>query len=278
MALKTILVHVNGGKRGSETLNLACSLAERFDAQVAAIFAAHTPVSSASAFDPAAAAILKYGIESETMLKEEAGAQVAAAEALHGITIEWCETRLKHSLWSNLIWYARHADLLVMAQEDPDLALRIGPSTASDIITGAGRPVLMVPYEGSVRGCGEKVLLAWSGSRESARAAADALPILLTAREVKVLSIMPDGDADWTDPPGADIGLWLARQGVHVTLHQRKPRERGVVEQLLASATEWDSDLIVMGAFGRSRVHELVIRGVTRTVLRRMTIPVLMSH
>jgi nucleotide-binding universal stress UspA family protein len=235
-------------------------------------------VSTASAVDPAAVAILKYGIESEALLKEEAGAQVAAAEALHDITIEWCETRLKQSVWSNLIWYARHADLLVMTQEDPGTAPGIGPSITSDTVTATGRPVLLAPCEGTVRGCGEKVLLAWSGSRESARAAADALPMLMTAREVKVLSIMPDGDTDWNDPPGADIGLWLVRQGVHVTLHQRKPRDRSVAEQLLASATDWDSDLIVMGAYGRSRVHELVLKGVTRTVLRRMTTPVLMSH
>ncbi|MEQ1518494.1 MAG: universal stress protein, partial [Usitatibacteraceae bacterium] len=216
--------------------------------------------------------------ESEVALKEEAGAQVATAEAVHGITIEWCKTRLKQSVWGNLTWYARHADLLVMTQDDPELALGIGPSIPSEIIMGAGRPVLLVPFAGSFADCGQRALLAWSGSRESTRAAADALPFLTTAREVKVLSLMSDTSTDWSDPPGADVGLWLARQGVHVTLHQRKSREHAVGDQLLSAAQEWGADLIVMGAYGHSRVYEMVLGGVTRAMLRRMTVPVLMSH
>jgi nucleotide-binding universal stress UspA family protein len=80
------------------------------------------------------------------------------------------------------------------------------------------------------------------------------------------------------DVPGADIGLYLSRHGVKVTVSQFQADDVDVGNQLLSRAADLDSDLIVMGAYGHSRMSELILGGVTRTLLESMTVPVLMSH
>jgi nucleotide-binding universal stress UspA family protein len=80
------------------------------------------------------------------------------------------------------------------------------------------------------------------------------------------------------DVPGADIGLFLARHGIKVTVSQQTADDVDVGNQLLSRAADLDADLIVMGGYGHSRLKELVLGGVTRTLLESMTVPVLMSH
>jgi nucleotide-binding universal stress UspA family protein len=146
------------------------------------------------------------------------------------------------------------------------------------VVMGAGRPVLLIPYAGTFERCGESVLISWNASREAARAVADALPLLKRAREVNIVSFNPAEGGDWGEIPGADIGLWLARHDVRVTVHQCRSKEIDIGNQLLSRAADFGSDLIVMGAYGHSRAYELMLGGVTRTLLRSMTVPVLMSH
>ncbi len=276
MSYQTILVRLDGRTRGAETLKIACRMARDFDAHLAAVFASQLPLLAASAVDPAAVAVLDYQAEAELTLQNQARAQVTAAEAASGLAIEW--RMVTFNINNNVALHARHADLLIMNQEDPDLVWGIGPSIPASVIMGAGRPVLLLPYIGTFDTCGDSVLIAWNASRESARAIADALPFLTRAREVNVVSFNPGNDSDWGEIPGADIGLWLARHGVRATVHERRSGDVDVGNQMLSLATDLGSDLIVMGAYGHSRAYEMVLGGMTRTILRSMTIPVLMSH
>jgi nucleotide-binding universal stress UspA family protein len=121
--------------------------------------------------------------------------------------------------------------------------------------------------------------VAWNAGREAARAVTDALPLLTRADAVHVVAFNPDkGGADHGDTPGADIGLYLARHGVKVSVAQQQNEELAVGEQILSRAADLSVDLIVMGAYGHSRVRELMLGGATRTLLDSMTVPVLMSH
>jgi nucleotide-binding universal stress UspA family protein len=92
------------------------------------------------------------------------------------------------------------------------------------------------------------------------------------------VSFNPDGDSKWGEIAGADIGLWLARHDVRVTVHERRLPDIDVGNQLLSLAADFGTDLVVMGAYGHSRTYEMVLGGVTRTILASMTVPVLMSH
>ena len=121
------------------------------------------------------------------------------------------------------------------------------------------------------------MLVAWSASREAARALTDALPLLKRAENVEVVAFQPH-KADHGEQPGADIGLFLARHGVKVTASEQHGGEVDVGAQILSRAADLDVDLIVMGAYGHSRIRELVLGGATRTLLESMTAPTLMSH
>ena len=116
-------------------------------------------------------------------------------------------------------------------------------------------------------------------SRESARAANDALPILAGAEKVRVLAIDPkDGVGGHGDVPGADIALHLARHGVAAEASHTISTGIGHGETLLSYAADIGADLIVAGGYGHSRARETVFGGVTRTLLRSMTVPVFLSH
>jgi nucleotide-binding universal stress UspA family protein len=275
MPYKTILVHVDGRARSAQTLQVACDLATQCDAHLAAIYALEQHL-YVPAMDAGAAAVMKAQLELDARLEAKARDMVGVAEQKSGRSIEW--RAVSGDAVNMVMLHARHADLLVMTQEDPAQKLALDPIVAASVVVGVGRPVLMVPYAGTFKSCGQSPLIAWSGTRESARAVADALPLLRLARTVNVVSFNPKSDSTWGEIPGADIATWLARHGVRVTVRQQKSEEVDVGNQILSLASDLGSDLIVMGAYGHSRTFEFVLGGVTKTLFTSMTVPVLMSH
>jgi nucleotide-binding universal stress UspA family protein len=174
---------------------------------------------------------------------------------------------------------ARYADLVVVGQEDSDDPASGRGDLPEVTAFATGRPVLVVPKIGAPSTVGKTVMLCWNASRESARAAADALPFLQAAQKVIVLIVDPDVSADGHGPePGADVALWLARHGVQVTVQRDVAADAEIGEVILSRAADHDVDLIVMGIYGHSRLREMVLGGVSRTLLSSMTVPVLMSH
>jgi nucleotide-binding universal stress UspA family protein len=144
----------------------------------------------------------------------------------------------------------------------------------------SGRPVLIVPRAGALEQIGERVVVAWNNSRESARAVFDALPILQKAAAVTVLSVEESAKPEVTSTiAGAEIGAALARHGVKVEVQQVKPGARGDAGvELLAQVAAHRADLLVMGCFGRSRLREFILGGASRHVLQNTAVPVLMAH
>jgi len=177
------------------------------------------------------------------------------------------------------VQHARHSDLVILGQQDPIDFLPLGQHFAADIVMGCGRPAIIIPFIGVPPVLGQRILVAWDGGREAARAVNDALPILERAHTVTVLSVNPDlaGDGGRRDP-GADISLHLARHGVKVTAARTIAPEISVGDAILADLAENSIDLLVMGAYGHSRLREWVIGGVTRHILTYMTAAVFMSH
>lgn len=181
---------------------------------------------------------------------------------------------------------ARYADLVVIGQYDPDQSAR---SVMSDfpahVLLHSGRPVLLLPHApGTARGApvhaAQNVLVSWNASKEASRAVSAALPLLRRAARVHVTVFDPQQNAhDHGAAPGADIVEYLARHGVasHLTVQQGAKR-RDAGEALLAQAGDVAADLLVMGAYGHSRLRETILGGATHTVLQKMTLPVLMAH
>jgi nucleotide-binding universal stress UspA family protein len=186
--------------------------------------------------------------------------------------VEWRD--VEGSLLEAMRRQARYPDLIVVGQgreaaDDPR-------GLPEDLVLTAGRPVLVVPRYNAFPTIGERVVVAWNGSREAARAVNDALPLLEHAQTVTVLSIDPE-DAD-RRTPSADITLHLVRHGVQAVAAQTRGANRAVGEVLLSYATDLGADLLVAGAYGHTRLREMVLGGMTRHLLQTMAIPVFMSH
>jgi nucleotide-binding universal stress UspA family protein len=144
------------------------------------------------------------------------------------------------------------------------------------VMLNVPRPVLMVPYTGEYTRIDGNVLIAWNGSMEAARAVGHALPLLRQAARVVVAHFDAGEQAELAAQP-PELLAWLARHDVVAELReQRTGNDTGAA--LLSLAAEQQSNLIVMGGYGHTRFRELMLGGMTRTMLEKMTRPVLMSH
>jgi nucleotide-binding universal stress UspA family protein len=195
-----------------------------------------------------------------------------------GFTAEW--RAREGDAGEVALLHARYADLAIVGQADPDSD---GLGSTEDlpvrVVMGAGRPVLVVPYAGKFATVGRRVLVAWNAGREATRAVNDALPLLEGASRVTVLAVNPRGGIHGHgELPGADIALHLARHGVRAEASALTSDDVEIGALLLSQAADLDADLIVMGAYGHSRLRELMLGGATREILRSMTVPVLLSH
>jgi nucleotide-binding universal stress UspA family protein len=143
----------------------------------------------------------------------------------------------------------------------------------------AGRPVLLVPYASSVTSPGAHVMVGWDGSREATRAVHDAMPFMRAAKATTVVTVNGARGEPRPRIPGADIATLIARHGVNVEVKDiEASSDASIGDALLSQASAIGADLLVMGAYGHARWQELVMGGATRTILKSMTVPVLMSH
>ena len=148
----------------------------------------------------------------------------------------------------------------------------------ADIAKSSGRPVLVVPYAGSFASVGRRALVSWDAGTSATRALTASIPLLRRAEIVEVAVFNADPQTDvHGEQPGADIALYLARHGLKVDVIRQKTQV-DIGNALLSLATDLGSDLVVMGGYGHSRFREILLGGVTRTVLESMTVPVLMAH
>ena len=164
-----------------------------------------------------------------------------------------------------------------------EIVVHVGPDDANSlsgmadsVVLGAGGPVLVWPYAGPFSANAETIMLAWNSTREAKRALSDALPIMQQASRVIVLGI---DTGDGKHIPGADVSAYLARHGVSAEArHTISSSDLGASDALLSEISDLGAGLLVMGGYGHHRMREVLLGGVTRDILRQMTVPVVMSH
>jgi nucleotide-binding universal stress UspA family protein len=288
MGFKDILVALDSAPAARGRIELAAALAERFGAHLIGLHAAlgaeaprrrgYFDYFDHSLLDPLYREY-REKIEAEA---ERARALFEEIASRHGVSAEWRTASGYPSEITAL--NGRYVDLIVLGQLDPDdpQAMLFRP-LPEEVALGVGRPILVVPYAGSWKEIGRRVLVGWDASREATRAVNDAMPLLAGAQTVTILAVDPAGSpvdhgAGHGEVPGADIALHLARHGVAATTEATVSAGIGAGNALLSRASDLEADLLVMGAYGHSRVRELLLGGATRTVLESMTLPVLMAH
>ena len=280
MSYKTILMHCNDRRRIETLLAPTVRLAEKFQAHLIGLSVV-PPVSVVGGGVPGAPPIT---IDAHCQLyREDNPAMRSAFEAAvqgRSFAAQWIdEDAGAFSVADYALPHAHAADLVVASQTDPDWALTDWLDIPDRLAMESGRPVLIVPNAGIREEMGEKVLVAWNGSREATRAVFDALPILRRAGSVKIVAINPETERDGPEEvPAAGIAAALARHGVKSeAMTVNRPRE-AVGKVLVDCARDGDTDLVVMGCYGHTRFRELIFGGASRHLLSHMPVPVLMSH
>ncbi len=280
MSYKTILVYLSDDRSAERVLSAAIALASKNDAHLIGLHVAPVfHVYSTVAID-LTAEILEA--QSNAVKQESVGLKKIFDKMTENnvIKAEWRSIQVNSSLVSEaVVNHARCADVIVVAQPDPDHDDVNATRILEQLLIDSGRPVLLVPYVGIKGEFGKNITIAWNASRESARASAAALPLLKRADKVSVLWVNPKNEpGDPMDVPGSEIATNLARQGVNVETDYSTTKMPEVGDEILSRIADNGSDLLVMGSYGHSRLREFVFGGASRHMLEHMTVPVLMVH
>lgn len=192
---------------------------------------------------------------------------------------EWRQCEAGHRTSEDVaIEQARVADLIICSQPGHEAGL-YPTIVAEHFILESGRPVLLVPASGDVASVGRRPLVAWNGSKEACRALFDAIPLLQTSELTTLLELDPEGPQEpMGELPAANMCPTLVRHGVQCEVSRVTVDGTAFGEQVAAQIPINNSDLLVMGGYGHSRMRQFVLGGVTRHILRHMTVPVLLSH
>lgn len=172
---------------------------------------------------------------------------------------------------------ALYADLVVLRQDDPANPAGVPADFNETVILASGKPALVIPYTGWTRAIGQTAVIAWKETPQAARAVAAALPLLRRARRVHVLQ-WGKQDESAVNGHGLDLKGYLGLHEIEPVWHDGGDEPSAVGELALSRAFDLDADLLVMGCYGHSRARELLLGGMSRTLLKSMTLPVLMAH
>jgi len=278
MTLKNLLVHLDDRPACAGRLAAAIDMARAYEAHLTGLYVAIEPVLPGGVGGEVPLQFLAV-LEEETKERAKAVlAQFAETVEKNGLTADGRSARGTAMAASDIVsLHARYADLIILGQPEAEPSRDVDGHLAENVILSAGRPALVVPYIGAGKSLGRRVLVAWDAGREAARAVNDALPFLQRADKVDVLVMNPH-KGNHGPEPGADIALHLARHGVKAEAQHMNADDLSIANALLSRLVDLDIDLLVMGAYGHSRLREWVLGGVTREIFQQMTVPVLMSH
>lgn len=280
MSYKTILAILDTADNCSAVADFAFAIAAETNAHVIGLHAetiAVVPlVAPMEIPDPVAVQALQDMAHAETVEIERI---VRKKAELEGVSFEWRSFTSAAGYGSApLIESARSSDLLIASQADP-----AKPSDShvdvDNFLLDSGRPVLMIPYTIRKPKPIKRVLVAWNGSKEAARATFDALPILKAADEVEVFSVDPvDNALQSAAVAGAEIAATLARHGVKATLATAISQHKHAATVIENRLSDSSIDLLVMGAYTHSRLWQMIFGGTTKTLLQSMTALTLLSR
>jgi nucleotide-binding universal stress UspA family protein len=274
VTFKKIAVQLDSGTRSMERLGLAVRLAVLSGARLAGLFADSHPASATS------------GTGRRRLGWREASR--AATSALHsmareaGLLSEWWSVE-EGELEPGRVAarFCRYADLVVVGQHDPEDP-HLPADFAAHVMLESGRPVLVVPWIGTFREVGRRVVVAWDGSREAARALGDALPLMARADRVHVAMLGGEsGRAGAPERTRPSVAQYLEAHGISAryepVLVVGGHRNGAARDAILNLGAEVGADLVVMGARGRHGGPFPHTARRTRASLAAMTAPVLFS-
>jgi nucleotide-binding universal stress UspA family protein len=281
--LKTITVFLDATASGQKRAVHAAALAQRWGAHLVGVhvtFAGVTlpPSMSYARGSEATKQVIAY--EQQLDASAEAAAAIVRAQfeaicARRNIPCEFRSIGRGRSAEEAVV-NSLHSDLVVVGHPEPNgLPDDMSPER---ILLASGVPLLVVPNAWEGETIGSRILVGWNATREARRAVSDSLNFLVAAKSVTVLVIDPARRHRHGAEPGADIAAHLARHGANVDVEQVNSPGIPVAQVILRHALKRASDLLVIGAYSHARMKEILLGGVTRTLLAQMPVPVLISR
>jgi len=296
MALKDILVGLDPSTAGEGRLKLALNLVRAHKAHITACYimreehAAPSPILAGVPVNPGpgilvapeAGPTLGGTVPTPISPASREAERAEQVEELfrtelraHGLGGEW--HLLSPGETAVFIDLAKSFDLTILGQLSPEI--RSTGFRPDEIVIATGRPVLVVPYAGAFDTVGRRALVAWDGTREAARAANDALPLLENAEAVTVMFVGARETALEEHHPSIERMVHhLQRHGIAARAEETLHGDLRISDVLLSRAADLAVDLLVAGAYHHSQLREALVGGVSRELLDHMTVPVLMSH
>jgi nucleotide-binding universal stress UspA family protein len=293
--LRDIVVVLDDFAANETRLGVAIALAKQHDAHLTGLSALDLlmparPVARASVRSdtPAAFQLLNWGRASPIDSPEPDRRDAEQAEWIEAAFRDRLRTSGLRGDWriaggkvnEFVVGRARHADLVILGQVDPDHPPRPRVrQLLEDVLMTSGGPILVIPCIGGYETVGTNILVGWNNSREAARAVKDAMPFLAKASSVTILEAVPGGGKSTIgDFSGSDVVGYLAHHGISAKTTRTVMASISASDALLSCAADLSADMLVVGGYGHSRLRELILGGVTRELLQHMTLPVLMSH
>jgi len=275
MAIKTIFAFLDPSRAGLDRAAYAVELAYRFDAHLVGAYVAP----SGWGADPAEAYVrgrlaIRRIIERHKAREDELS---GAARRMFASLVKrrWIgfEFRIIREVdVGDLPLHLKYTDLVIVSPEELP-----GLWTAEAMLRTTGVPVLILPERWSAARPVDRIVVAWNASLEARRAISDALPLLALARTVHIVVVDPQNGDLHGEEPGADAATFLARHGVTAVVERLESEGLSVAETLSRFAERTKSDLIVIGAYSHSRTRQIIFGGVTRSMLKTVSTPLLIA-
>jgi nucleotide-binding universal stress UspA family protein len=278
MGIKTLAAVVYGEADASRTFTSAFELAGRNSAHLIGLHGEYAPVPSVGPLGTPDPGFIQTEIDIAQQRSKKLGEMFNEMARRNAASSEWRAVSGYAPQGGTVVRIARACDLVMVQQHDPDDATPRGPDIET-LLFECGRPVLVIPYAVNANMAFRRILVAWNGTEQAARATFDALPFIREAESTEILCVDPrDTDDKDFAVSGADIAESLARHGAKVTLsgqHGGGVPAGEVIENALADTR---ADLLVMGAFSQPWLKQFFFGGATRTLLESMPTATLMSR
>ena len=257
-------------------IDCAASVATLFEAHldgIACVYQAMNPMIASEAAAVVMAAEHETGVEQAAVVLDQFEIVTRRLGIPHDVKSTF---DVSYAATRTVTQMSRLYDLNIVAQPD-----RSNPSQADflseAVLFGSGRPVLMVPYITNAPIKTDRVLICWDGGIPAARAVHDAMPFLRKAKTIDVVAVN-ENEATAGEASTAALIAHLARRDLSVTPYRATADGPNIHNAILSLAADNNTDLLVMGGYGHSRLREFILGGTTRGIFESLTVPALISH
>lgn len=276
---RRIAVHLDHGFDCERRTRLALSLAKRHKAELVGIYASAAPPQYY--YGESVLMSRTLNVMKELQAQNRAAVQNAFLEAAAAADVPAVVRAGDTAPSVCVALHARTSDLVIVSQFNRDDVEAAHESEfVEQMLLTAGRPVLVLPSSGDFPTVGARVLFCWDGSREAARALGDATPALRLSSQLIALT-MDEGGSSQKDEatPFEDLATYCVAHGMPAPDHVRRDiKGVGVGSTILNAAADHSADMIVMGAYGHSKLRQWAMGGATASILKSMTVPIMFSH